>query len=74
MIKAELKYKEVAELLVRRGISLRELADEIGVSRGHCSMLFQGQRSPSPRVRRKLMEVLGEDFDTLFTIVNNASS
>ncbi len=34
------------------------------------SQLMRGERSPSPRLRRGLMEVLGvSDFDTLFVIV-----
>ncbi|MYC36417.1 MAG: helix-turn-helix transcriptional regulator [Chloroflexi bacterium] len=57
----------VWELLDRLGISQNELARRCGFSPGHLSMLMNGKRSPSPRVRRNLMEVLGvDDFDLLF--------
>lgn len=57
----------VWELLDRLGISQNELARRCGFSPGHLSMLMNGKRSPSPRARRCLMEVLGvDDFDLLF--------
>ena len=62
-----LKALAVWELLDRLGISQNELARRCGFSPGHLSMLMNGKRSPSPRVRRRLMEVLGvDDFDLLF--------
>ena len=57
----------VWDLLDRLGISQNELARRCGFSPGHLSMLMNGKRSPSPRSRRRLMEVLGvDDFDLLF--------
>lgn len=57
----------VWELLDRLGISQNELARRCGFSPGHLSMLMNGKRSPSPRARRRLMEVLGvDDFEVLF--------
>ena len=62
-----LNHVAVWELLDRLGISQNELARRCGFSPGHLSMLMNGKRRPSPRVRRKLMEVLGvDDFDVLF--------
>ena len=59
----------VWELLDRLGISQNELARRCGFSPGHLSMLMNGKRSPSPRARRRLMEVLGvDDFEVLFII------
>ena len=57
----------VWELLDQLGISQNELARRCGFSPGHLSMLMNGKRSPSPRARRALMEVLGvDDFDLVF--------
>ena len=57
----------VWELLDRLGISQNELARRFWFFPGHLSMLMNGKRSPSPRARRRLMEVLGvDDFDLLF--------
>ena len=71
MIKAELRYREVSSVLMRRGISLRELSNQIEVTPGYCSQLMRGKRCASPRVRQKLMEALGLDFDTLFNVIDN---
>ena len=35
------------------------LAREIGVSPGYISMLVNGERSPSGRIRRRMLEALG---------------
>ncbi|MDE2844994.1 MAG: helix-turn-helix transcriptional regulator [Chloroflexota bacterium] len=46
-----------------------ELARRCGISRGYMSQLMRGERSPSPRVQRRLQEVLGvTDFHNLFFI------
>ena len=53
--------------LDRLGISPDEPVRRCGFSPGHLSMLMNGKRSPSPRPRRRLMEVLGVgDFEALF--------
>ena len=45
------------------------LAREIGVSPGYMSMLVNGERSPSGRIRRRMQKVLGvDDFNQLFTM------
>ena len=54
----------------RLDMSQNELARLAGISPSHLSYLMNGQRSPSPRVRRRLQEVLGvDDFHRLFLIV-----
>ena len=60
----------VWELLDRLDISQNELARRCGISRGYMSQLMRGERSPSPRLRRRLQEVLGvDDFHVLFIVV-----
>ena len=45
------------------------LAREVGVSPGYMSMLVNGGRSPSDRIRRRMLRALGFDnFDRLFTM------
>ena len=45
------------------------LAREIGISPGYMSMLVNGERSPSGRIRRRMQKVLGvDDFNQLFTM------
>ena len=56
-------------LLDELGISQNELARRCALSSGYFSQLMSGAKSPSPRVRRKLQQVLGvSDFDRLFII------
>ena len=45
------------------------LAREIGVSPGYISMLVNGERSPSGRIRRRMLKALGlNHFQDLFTM------
>ena len=45
------------------------LAREIGISPGYLSLLVNGERSPSGRIRRRMQKVLGvDDFNQLFTM------
>ena len=59
----------VWKLMDRLDISQNELVRRCGISRGYMSQLMRGERSPSPRLRRRLQQVLGvDDFDTLFIV------
>ena len=65
-----LKAAAVWELLDQLGISQNQLARRCGITSGHLSHLMNGRRSPSPRIRRRLQEVLGiDDFHWLFIFV-----
>ena len=65
-----LKAAAVWELLERQDISQNQLARLAGISPSHLSQVMNGKSSPSPRVRRQLMEALGvDDFHQLFLIV-----
>ena len=45
------------------------LAREIGVSPGYTSMLVNGERSPSGRIRRRMLKALGlTEFRQLFKV------
>ena len=45
------------------------LAREIGVSPSYVSMLVNGERSPSGRIRRRMLRALGEiEFQDLFNM------
>ena len=61
-----------AEALWRRLALLNRsqnwLARKIDVSPSYVSMLVNGERSPSGRIRRRMLKALGcTDFDQLFT-------
>ncbi len=66
-----LKQEALWDRLDRLNISQNELARMLGISTGHLSRLVNGQRCPSPPMRRKLMESLDcKEFDDLFYVVN----
>ena len=45
------------------------LAAEIGISPGYMSMLVNGERSPSGRIRRRMQQALAvDDFHQLFLL------
>ena len=60
----------VWRLLDELNMSQNKLARRCGISPGHLSLLMNGKRGPSPKLRRRMQEVLGvNNFDDLFVIV-----
>ena len=69
-IRVILNAAAVWDLQDRLDLSQNQLARLASISPSHLSQLMNGKSSPSPRVRRRLMEVLGvDDFHRLFLIV-----
>ena len=67
--RVRLRTEVVWELLNRLNLSQNQLAQRAGIASGYMSQLMSGQRFASPRVRRRLMDVLGvTDFDYLFIL------
>ena len=63
-----LKPEPLWDRLAVLGRSQNWLAREAGISPGYLSMLVNGKRSPSGRLRRRLQRILEvEDFHELFT-------
>ncbi len=68
-MKVRLNAEALRLMLVRRNLSQNELARRMRISSGHMSLLMRGMRSPSPKVRRRLLRSLRvESFDDLFTV------
>ena len=49
-------------------ISQNQLADLVGCSVSHLSLVLNGKRSPSPKKRQRMQDVLGAGFDELFYV------
>lgn len=64
----DLKNKEVKKRLARKNISQNNFAIKLGVSSGYMSQLMCGFRHPSPRLRQKITDFLGCQFDEIFAI------
>lgn len=58
----------LAEHLLRSNVSLNEFARTATLSGGYLSQLLAGKRTPSGRVREKLLAASGMKFDDLFVI------
>ena len=64
-----LKNKALEKILIRKNKSQNWFAQRIEVSSGYMSQLMNGSRSPSPKVRERIMNNLADyDFDDLFII------
>ena len=71
-LSSRVKLNPVAvwRLLDELDMSQNELARRCGITSGHLSLLMNGRRCPSPKLRRRLQQVLGvSNFDDLFIIV-----
>ena len=67
--RVRLKAEAVWELLNRLNMTQNELARRIERSSGYLSQLVNGERFPSAKTRRRLMQALGvSDFDVLFVM------
>ena len=60
-LSSRVKLNPVAvwELLDQHGMSRNELARRCGIAAGHLSLLMNGKRGPSPKLHRRLQQVLG---------------
>ena len=55
--------------MARGNLTQNELAGKLGISSGYMSQLVCGTRRPSPRLRRKMIEIMAPmTFDDLFVI------
>ena len=68
--KVRLNTPGVWNILNHLNISQNELATRVGTSSGYLSQLLSGLRNPSAKMRRLLLEALGNPpFDEVFIVV-----
>ena len=69
MIKVKLNRHVFEVAMTRKNLSIRDLAELIGFSRSHVSHIINGKKTPSPMMRRLILEHLRDyTFDDLFII------
>lgn len=73
-MRVQLNSTLLAEHLLRSNISLNDFARAATLSGGYVSQLLAGKRTPSGRVREKLLAASGMSFDDLFLIVRDGPS
>ena len=60
------------QYLMKNNLSQNELGRRLGISSGYMAQLICGKRSPSPKLRQKMLEVLAPlTFEDLFHIEIN---
>ena len=68
-ISLKLNSPAVWDFLTRHNLAQNELAKRLGISSGYMAQLITGSRSPSPRLRRTMLDVLKPlSFDDLFIV------
>lgn len=65
----EVKSQELWERMARLSLTQNGLAERLGVSSGHLSLILSGRRRPSPELRARMLRVLDGSFDDLFYLV-----
>ena len=68
MVKVRVNQDAVQVAMAKRNMSQNMLAIRAGISSGYISQIICGTRYPSPRVRQKILDILGMDFDDVFII------
>lgn len=66
-----IRLKDVQEfnkLLIISGFSQRSFAKEINISSPYMNQIANGERSPSPKVAKKICDGLNVGFDEIFFI------
>ncbi len=57
------------EYLTKQNLAQNELAKRLEISSGYMAQLISGSRSPSPKLRRKMLDVLSPlSFGELFVL------
>ncbi|GEM_PF-507618 len=69
LLRVRVNSKALWDAVARQNISQNELATNLRISSGYMSQLVCGTRGPSPRLRRRMLELLNPlTFDDLFIV------
>jgi transcriptional regulator with XRE-family HTH domain len=61
------------KILLQKGYSQRSFAEATEISSPYFNQIINGDRSPSGKVAKKIVDVLVMDFDDIFFIENACS-
>ena len=72
LVKVKVNTRCLWDAVARQNLSQNEMAAKLGISKCYMSQVLSGTRCPSPRLRRKMLDVLSPlIFDDLFIIEEN---
>lgn len=69
----KLNGEKIAVYRMKKGLTLKALAELSGIDSGTINRLEHGKASPRPRTVRALCEALEAPFEDLFTIIEQPS-
>lgn len=67
-MKIQPKVVEINELLIRKGLSRRALANVAQIGQATATQVCKGNRNPSPLIAKRIVDALEVDFDEIFII------
>ncbi|MDO7485485.1 helix-turn-helix transcriptional regulator [Peribacillus frigoritolerans] len=67
-MKIEPKIERLNEILIRKGLSKRALANIAEIGQATAVQICNGRRNPSPRIAKKIIDALEVEFDEIFVI------
>lgn len=69
MLKIRTNRSKLAELRIRKGISIADFAKKVGVSKESIYSIEKGRFNPSPSTAKKIAEELDVSYDDIFSLV-----
>jgi transcriptional regulator with XRE-family HTH domain len=74
MVRTRINGMAVYDFMARNNLSQKEWAERVGISQCYASQLVCGTRCPSPRLRRRLLQVMTPlEFGQLFAVDKEAA-
>jgi len=69
VLKIKTDRAKLAELRIRKGVSIADLAKKVGVSKESIYAIEKGRFNPSPATAKKIAEELDIPYDDIFSLV-----
>ncbi|OIP71359.1 MAG: hypothetical protein COZ07_03890 [Candidatus Infernicultor aquiphilus] len=73
-IKVGIKKNNLINILARKNWNFTELARRIGYSSSMITLYLNGERIPTAKVRRRMLDALGCEWDDIFYIIESDKS
>jgi putative transcriptional regulator len=61
-----MKRKRLKELRKQYGLSVKDIANIVGISTSHYYKIEEGVRNPTLKIAKKIAEILGKNVDEIF--------
>ena len=62
----KIKRKKIKELRKQYGLSVKDIANTVGISTSHYYKIEEGIRNPTLKIAKKIAEILGGNMEEIF--------